>query len=197
MSRTQLIEQLTPVSRAELTENAFLFRRGDPVQRLHVVTEGACQLERVTLEGHTLPLARLTAPAIVAEGSLFNERYGCDCRALQHTHVESYSRDAVLALLQREPGLALSWLQRLSHQVMELRTRLELRNVKSARDRIALFLELNADATGNCPLLGTYKQLAQELGLSHEALYRTLGAMEQEGVIRRDGKMIRIIRSGS
>ncbi len=32
---------------------------------------------------------------------------------------------------------------------------------------------------------GTLVELAAEMGLTHEALYRTLGALEKDGIVRR------------
>ncbi len=59
---------------------------------------------------------------------------------------------------------------------MDLRTRIEQRNIRSARERVRHFLILNAKANGRVfELRGTLKDLAAELGLTHEALYRTFG----------------------
>lgn len=69
---------------------------------------------------------------------------------------------------------------------MALRTRLELRNIRSARERVQTYLALNARADGRTiALKGTVKDLAAELGLTHEALYRTLSKLEAEGTIAR------------
>ena len=63
----------------------------------------------------------------------------------------------------------------LAHEIMNLRTRLEQRNIRSARDRVRHFLALNAGTDGRTVLLrGTLKDLAAELGLAHEAFYRAL-----------------------
>ena len=63
----------------------------------------------------------------------------------------------------------------LARQVMTLRTRLEQRNIHSARDRVRHYLAINADPSGRTVVLsGTLKDMAAELGLTHEALYRTL-----------------------
>ena len=40
---------------------------------------------------------------------------------------------------------------------------------------------------------GTLKDLARSLGLTHEALYRTLATLEREGVIERDGMVLRLV----
>jgi CRP-like cAMP-binding protein len=43
-------------------------------------------------------------------------------------------------------------------------------------------------------LRGTLKDLAAEIGLTHEALYRTLAALERSGEISRKGERIRLAR---
>lgn len=81
----------------------------------------------------------------------------------------------------------------LAHQIMTLRTRLERRNIHSARDRVRHFLALTVGADGRTvELSGTLKELAVDLGLTHEALYRTLARMEADGEIERTDSTIRI-----
>jgi CRP/FNR family transcriptional regulator, dissimilatory nitrate respiration regulator len=84
----------------------------------------------------------------------------------------------------------------LARQVMTLRTRLEQRNIHSARDRVRHYLTVNADANGRSVTLGgTLKDVAAELGLTHEALYRTLADMASDGEIERDKGVIRLLKS--
>ncbi|TIT83360.1 MAG: winged helix-turn-helix domain-containing protein, partial [Mesorhizobium sp.] len=48
------------------------------------------------------------------------------------------------------------------------------------------YLALNTGADGRTiALRGTAKDLAAELGLTHEALYRTLSTLQAEGIIAR------------
>ena len=84
----------------------------------------------------------------------------------------------------------------LARQVMTLRTRLERRNIHSARERIRHFLTVNVGADGRTvALAGTLKELAADLGLTHEALYRSLARMESDGEITRTPAAIRIARA--
>ncbi len=74
----------------------------------------------------------------------------------------------------------------LAHQIHTLRGRLEERGIRSARKRVMHHLILAAGPDGRTvPLDGTLLDLAAEIGLTHEALYRTLAALEKEGAIRR------------
>jgi len=57
------------------------------------------------------------------------------------------------------------------------------------------FLALNVGADGRTvELRGTVKDLAEEIGLTHEALYRTLAALERSGEIRRAPGKITLLR---
>ena len=65
------------------------------------------------------------------------------------------------------------------------------RNIRSARERVRHYLALNAGADGrSVALTGTLKEAAAELGLTHEAFYRTLAALERAGEIKRAGAKI-------
>jgi CRP-like cAMP-binding protein len=81
----------------------------------------------------------------------------------------------------------------LARQIMTLRTRLEQRNIHAARDRIRHYLALHVGPDGRTVALsGTLKDLAGELGLAHEALYRTLAEMAGDGEIERLEGRIRL-----
>ena len=84
----------------------------------------------------------------------------------------------------------------LARQVMTLRARLEQRNIHSARDRVRHYFVVNADPNDRTvELSGTLKSLAEELGLSSEALYRTLADMTAQGEIERHNGTIRLLKS--
>jgi DNA-binding MarR family transcriptional regulator len=84
----------------------------------------------------------------------------------------------------------------LARQVMTLRTSLEQRNIRSARDRVRHYLTVDSAPDGRTVhLVGSLKDLAARLGLTHEALYRTLSDMEKKGEIERRAGKIRILKS--
>ena len=75
---------------------------------------------------------------------------------------------------------------------MAVRTRLELRNIRSASERVQAYLALNTGSDGRTVTLRvTVKVLAGELGLTHEALYRTLRKLELAGkIVRAKGRIV-------
>ncbi len=73
----------------------------------------------------------------------------------------------------------------LAAQVRHLRLAVELRSIRSASDRVLQSFRLRADHNRRVSLSGSLVDLAGELGLAHETLYRTLSSLEEEGSIRR------------
>jgi CRP-like cAMP-binding protein len=131
----------------------------------------------------------------MAEASLFAATYLCDAIATTDAVVRLYPKAAVLAELDRNPKAARKFAAVLARQVMTLRTRLEQRNIRTARDRVRHYLAVSADVDGRTVALsGTLKDVASELGLTHEALYRTLAEMEADGEIERRKGAIRLLK---
>jgi len=90
----------------------------------------------------------------------------------------------------------MSFLALIAHQVIELRQRLEVMKVRSAKERVMLYLDLNVELdNGAVNLQSQLQDIASELGLSREAFYRTLASLEREGTIEQAGSRILLKRS--
>ena len=178
-----------------LKSGEALFRLGDKTAGLCEVIAGRVRLARVDRAGHEIVLHVAGAGETLAEASLFSPHYHCDAIASTDAVVRIYPKSAVLAAFAQDRKAALAFTAMLARQVMNLRTRIEQRNIRSARERVRHYLTLNADADGRIVALrGTLKDLAAELGLTHEALYRTLAALERTGEIKRGRGRITLTR---
>lgn len=177
----------------KLAAGEALFHAGNKTVGLYQVLSGTVRLLRVDRSGREAVLQAASAGDILAEASLFSATYHCDAIAATAATVRRYPKAILLAELRRDPMIAQAFAAMLARQIMTLRTRLERRNIRSARDRIRHFLALNAGADGRTvELTGTLKDVAADLGLTHEALYRALAGMEADGEIERSGTTIRI-----
>jgi CRP/FNR family transcriptional regulator, dissimilatory nitrate respiration regulator len=172
-----------------------LFHSGSKSAGFYEVVSGTVRLVRVDRSGREAVLQMAGAGETLAEASLFSPAYHCDAVAATEAVVRLYPKAALLGELQRDPKFTKSFAAMLARQVMILRTRLERRNIHSARDRVRHYLTVNAGADGRtAEFPGTLKDLAADLGLTHEALYRTLARMESDGEITRVGTVIKIER---
>ena len=186
--------RIAGVERA-LKAGEVLFRAEQRTVGLYEVITGKLRLVRVDRAGREALLHVAVAGETLAEASLFASAYHCDAIAATNAVVRLYPKAIVLAEFERNPEAAQAFMAMLARQVMKLRTRIEQRNIHSARDRVRHYLALNTGADGrNVKVTGTLKDLAGELGLTHEALYRTLADMAATGEIERLKGKIRLLK---
>jgi CRP-like cAMP-binding protein len=172
-----------------------LFRQGARAVGLYEVVRGKVRLVRFDRTGREVVLHSASAGDTIAEASLFSPAYHCDAIATTDAAVRLYPKAVVLAELQSNPQAARAFMAMLARQIMTLRTNLEQRNIRSARDRVRHYLAVNLAADRQTVHLpGSLKDLAARLGLSHEALYRTLSDMEKDGEIERRKGKVRILK---
>jgi CRP-like cAMP-binding protein len=171
----------------------FLFRQDDPADQIFYIVEGRLRLERHTPDGRRVVLHSANAGEFFAEASLFAERYHCDAVAQKPTTVRLYPKKDVLAAIMANPASAEGLLAYMARQLQATRQRAELRAVKSARERVILFLESAAGSDRQVALQGQLQDMASELGLTREALYRTLAALERSGIIERETDRIKLL----
>ena len=186
--------RIAGVERA-LKAGEVLFRAEQRTVGLYEVITGKVRLVRVDRAGREALLHVAVAGETLAEASLFASAYHCDAIATTNAVVRLYPKAIVLAEFERNPEATQAFIAMLARQVMKLRTRIEQRNIHSARDRVRHYLALNTGADGrNVKVIGTLKDLAGELGLTHEALYRTLADMAAAGEIERLKGKIRLLK---
>jgi CRP-like cAMP-binding protein len=179
----------------KLKAGEALFRRGGKPLGLYQIIAGRMRLARVDRAGHEIILHLAAAGETLAEASLFSAQYHCDAIASTDATVRLYPKRELLAAFEENPKAMKIFTVTLAHSVMDLRTRLEQRNIRSARERVRHFLALNAGADGRTiECRTTLKDLAAELGLTHEALYRTLADLEGSGEITRRGTTITLLK---
>lgn len=158
------------------------------------MVSGVVRLVRTDRAGREIVLHKATAGETLAEASLYSSTYHCDAIASTDAMVLLYPKTAVLKSLEQNPKAARAFMAMLARQIMTLRTRLEQRNIQSARDRVRHYLAVHAGSDGRTvELAGTIKDLASELGLTHEALYRTLADMQAKGEIERLPETIKLL----
>jgi len=179
------------IARHSLARGAAVFRQGDPARAVFVVEAGQIRLTRFLADGTQLSLHLAVRGESFAEPSLSAERYHCDAIAEADSVVLALPKADLLAALGADPAQSLKLALALAGQVRDLRARLELRNIRSAPERVLAWLHLHA--RGDPPtvrLTGSWTGIAGELGLSREAVYRALAGLEMLGKISRSSGQV-------
>lgn len=176
----------------QLANREYLFRTGDPVQRMHLVESGVLVMLRRLTSGQELVVQRAYPGELLAEASLFAENYHCDAICDGDVTCTVYDRHKLLDALQ-DPGLSLSMLRIYSRTIRDLRSQFELSNIRRADDRVLAYLSLlPADDEGWREQALPWTDVARSLGLSHEAIYRALAALTKAGRLERDDSRYRL-----
>lgn len=179
-----------------LATGEILFKQGDRAFAIYKVESGRLRLMRRTVDDHLIVLHTARSGEFFAEASLFSEIYHCDAVAAAPSDLRVYAKATLLAALRAEPALSEAFMARLAHQVQELRARMELRNIRSARERVFQYLLLRTGADGRTIAIeGQLQDIAAEVGLTREALNRALAGLEAEGVLARIGSGIVLRKS--
>lgn len=173
-----------------LDRGAALFRQGDTSSAVFFVHTGTIDMTRHTEAGQKVTLFRACAGDTLAEPALFSEVYHCDAVAVSPSRISRFDRGAVLDLIRADKTFAQALVARLANQVQGYRRRLELMAIRSAPERVFAGL---ADGW----LTGSVMDFADELGLTHEAVYRALSELVNNGRVERPARGVYRVKGGA
>ena len=180
-----------------LDEGQVLFQQGDLAVSIFAVTEGRVRLVRHAREGALCVLHVATQGDTFAEASMFSPIYHCDAVADVRSRVAIIPKDAMLGAFATDPAIAAAFMARLARQVQTLRSRLEIRNIRAAPERVLQYLLLLSRPGQSVIVFDRpLKDVAAEMGLTHESFYRALSALEARKAIARNGREITLLDGG-
>lgn len=171
---------LTPLNPRAKTwrKGQRVFTQGAKVQNIFFVTQGQVQMQRVTTCGHLVVLHHAKAPALLAEASLFSERYHCDGFCTSDVCAFVISKSQVQTRLRQDADLAHAFMAHLAGQIHHDRMRLQILAMPRAEDRVFAALQSGL-------LKRSIRDLAAQIALSPEATYRALARLSKTGKVQK------------
>lgn len=154
-----------------LSPGSLLFHRGDEVCNIFAIVKGVVELVRPQVDGNQIVLQRATPQSILAEASVYSSTYHCDAKAQTESVVAAVSKQVFLRELQSDQRLAQCWSLHLAREVQAARYRSEVLTLKTVARRLDAWLDWNDHVL---PPKGQRKNIAEQIGVSPEALYREL-----------------------
>lgn len=182
-----------------LDKGDYLFHEGDPARGFYVVQRGAVNVHRVNAAGKEQVIHVFRAGESFAEAALATERgYPADARALEPTQVLLVQKAGILALLKRQPELALRMLGSMSIHLRVLVGQLEDLTLKDVETRLANWLMKRcadplSEKSERIELTMTKRVLAAELGTVSETFSRTLAKFREQQLLTVKGKVVTIL----
>ena len=182
-----------------LEKGEYLFHEGDPAQGFYIVQRGAVNVHRVTATGKEQIIHVFRTGESFAEVALATEKgYPADARALEPTQVLLVQKAGILALLRRQPELALRMLGSMSSHLRVLVGQLEDLTLKDVETRLANWLlkrcpDPRSEQPARIELTMTKRVLAAELGTVGETFSRTLAKFREQKIIAVKGKTLTVL----
>ena len=177
----------------------YVFDEGSPAQGFYIVQRGAINVHRVSAAGKEQVIHVFRTGESFAEAALATEKgYPADARALESTQVLLVQKAGFLALLKRQPELALRMLGSMSSHLRVLVGQLEDMTLKDVETRLANWLikrcpDAQSERPARIELTATKRVLAAELGTISETFSRTLAKFRAQKLITVKGKTITIL----
>jgi len=158
-----------------------VFRMGARPAKIFWVLQGEIRLVRRSRNGAEVVLQRASS-GFVAEASLDSPTYHCDAVAAAASRLLAFPINMFRKTLADDERFRAFWMGRLARELRALRSQCERLALHHAVDRIEHYIE-SEGRNGCLQLSQSRKSWAAELGLTHEALYRTLAALQRAGRI--------------
>jgi CRP-like cAMP-binding protein len=175
-----------------IKKGSLLFQTGKKPELMFFVLSGEVTLERLSQHGDPVVLQR-TRYGFVSEASLQSPKYHCDGRVVANSEIIQIPLSALADALNSDSAFAARWIRMLNQEVKRLRLQCERLSMKSVKDRV-LHLIHTEGKNSQYQVTTGLKSLAGELGVTHEALYRTLAALEQSREIKRENGLLKLIQ---
>jgi CRP/FNR family transcriptional regulator, dissimilatory nitrate respiration regulator len=186
------------VSYKVLATGEILFNQREPVEAAYYLEIGQIHLVHYTEDGELLHHYTVRAGESFAEVALFKEHYLCTAIADAPSRVLLLPKQAYLAALKTDPMLAIAFMEQLAERLHETRLLLQLRSIRSAQKRVLHYLQLNVQADGRTvPMERPLKEIADDLGLTPEALSRALNQLQKQQVVNRMKRKVVLCKESS
>ena len=194
------LEQIAAVTVTKsLEKDEYLFHEGDAAIGFYIVQRGAVNVHRVNAAGKEQIIHVFRTGDSFAEVALASPTgYPADARALEPTQVLLVQKDGILALLKRQPELALRMLGSMSSHLRVLVGQLEDLTLKDVETRLANWLVKRCPASAgdkpvNVELKMTKRVLAAELGTVSETFSRTLAKFREQKLLTVKGRVVTVL----
>jgi len=182
-----------------LEKGEYLFHEGDVASGFYVIQRGAVNVHRVTTTGKEQVIHVFRTGDSFAEVALAAPTgYPADACALENSQILLVQKDGILALLKRQPELALRMLGSMSSHLRVLVGQIEDLTVKDVETRLANWLvkrcpNPHSEAPVKIELTTNKRVLAAELGTVSETFSRTLAKFRRLKIIAVKGKTVSVL----
>ena len=185
------------VSDNTIKRGQTIFSEGDEGIGFYVVISGRVKIYKLSPEGREQTLHIFGPGELFGEVPVFSgQKFPANAMAMEKSRVFYFPRDALIALIEENPNIALNMLAVLSARLRRFATLIDDLSLKEVPGRLSAYIlylsDLKSGST-ELELTTTKGQLASLLGTVPETLSRILAKMSGQGLIESEGPKIKIL----
>lgn len=207
-------DEITALSKSSNTDikiyekDSFVFGEDDVPDRLYVLIEGCIEVSKVTFSGKKILITTIENPGdMFAEVYMFmgKSKYDMSAQASKTSIVLSISSEFFESISQADSDvpanentdiakkITKNLMSIFAMKAFNLSGKVRLLGCGSIREKIALYLIENQTSAGEITKNPSREELAEYLNVTRPSLSRELGNMEKEGIIKLEGRKIKVM----
>lgn len=165
-------------------------------KNLMILTLGSVKGEMIDPSGKIIKIEDIMAPMPLAPAFLFgnNNNYPVTISANEPVKLVSIPKEDLLILFQKNGIILNNFLNTISNRAQFLSGKMNFLSLKTIKGKLAQYLlSLVVDDSKIINLPHSQQELADIFGIARPSFARTLGELEQEGIINTNRRMITIL----
>lgn len=185
-----------PYKTKKYRPGAMIAQSGTPVGSFMMVLKGVVKGEMIDYSGRVIKIEDIPSPGAIASAFIFGSRnlFPVNVISMTESEILIIEKNDFLNLLKENDKVLTNYLDVISNRSQFLSEKIKFLNFKTIKGKLAQYI-LQLAGPGNSELrLGiTQSEIAEYFGVARPSINRVIREMEDEGIIRTNGRQIKII----
>ena len=174
-----------------------IFHLMDPAFRIGIILEGRVEAQKSFPNGSQVNVSVRGPGEMIGPAAVFSksQRYPCDIVALEPATLMMLRKEDLLSLMQKDVKILQNFTTEIASATYMLQQRLELLSYSGIAQKAAFWLLMQVRQTGKSlvQIPDSMSRWAMIMNVSRPSLHREMKKLEEEGIIRYEGKNIYVL----
>ena len=174
-----------------------IFHLMDPAFRIGIILEGRVEAQKSFPNGSQVNVSVRGPGEMIGPAAVFSksQRYPCDIVALEPATLMMLRKEDLLSLMQKDVKILQNFTTEIASATYMLQQRLELLSYSGIAQKAAFWLLMQVRQTGKTAVQipDSMSRWAMIMNVSRPSLHREMKKLEEEGIIRYEGKNIYVL----
>ena len=174
-----------------------IFHLMDSALRIGIILEGRVEAQKSFPNGSQVNVSVRVPGEMIGPAAVFSksQRYPCDIVALEPATLMILRKEDLLSLMQKDVKILQNFTSEIASATYMLQQRLELLSYSGIAQKAAFWLLMQVRQTGKTAVQipASMSRWAMIMNVSRPSLHREMKKLEEEGIIRYEGKNIYVL----